>query len=137
MGGLLIARSPGRVVITDYGFFGMPIPLEQSRFTLGINYLDDLPAPLQQPVLGIETKYVFKTNLKDAEQLAHHVGVTNPGQIMDMDTNQYRTQRSERAYSTEQPLPLKRLKPLKKHTRACHTRPRLQVERDIKKYLEG
>jgi hypothetical protein len=133
LGGLLIARSTGHVVITDYGFFNMPIPLEQNRFTLGVNFLDDLT--LRQSVLGIENKYVFKTNKKDAEELAFYVGVQNPAMLMDLDPDDYRT-KTGRYFAEPQPS-LKRLKPLKKRTRACHTRPRLQVERDIKEYLEG
>ena len=34
LGGLLITRSTGHVVVNDYGFFSAPLPLPQSRFTV-------------------------------------------------------------------------------------------------------
>jgi hypothetical protein len=135
LGGLLIARSTGHVVITDYGFFGLPVPLEQERFTVCLDFIDELPPALRQPALGIDDKYVFKTNKKDAEELSFYVDAPNPRKIMDLDGNVLSTNHG--SFAPAAPPSLRHLKPLKKHTRACHTRPRLQVERDIKTYLEG
>jgi hypothetical protein len=135
LGGLLIARSKGNVVVNDYGFFCAPLPLPQNRFTVALTFLDELPLKLRQEVLGIDEKYMFKTNHDDAETLSFYAGVLNPSMIMDLDPDQYRTKRG--VYFTEQTPSLRRLRPLKKRTRACHTRPRLKVERDIYGYLAG
>jgi len=134
LGGLLITRSTGHVVVNDYGFFSAPLPLPQNRFTLSVNFLDELPKKLRNDVLGIEQKFVFKTHKKDADELSFHVGVMNPRVLLDLDPGEVRTARG--LLYPERPPSLKRLKPLKKRTRACHTRPRLQVERDIKRYLD-
>lgn len=134
LGGLLLVHSRGRVMVNDYGFFGSPVPLAQERFTLAVNFLDELPARLRQEVLGIADKTVFKTNKRDAEDLAFYVGALNPRKLIELDpweaVNTY-----EGDIQPERPVSLKRLKPLKKRTRACHTVPRAKVERDVRRYL--
>lgn len=135
LGGLLITRSTGNVVVNDYGFFSAPLPLPQDRFTLAVNFLDELPRRLRSDVLGIEQKFVFKTHKKDAEELSFYVGLLNPRMLVDLSPEEVRT--AQGLYYPERPPSLKRLKPLKTRTRACHTRPRLQVERDIRAYLNS
>lgn len=135
LGGLLIARATGKVVIPDYGFFNMSVPFEQNRFTIGLNFLEELSPTVRQQVLSIEDKYVFKTNKKDAEELSFYVGVQNPAMLMDLDPDDYRTKAGK--YVMEGLPSLNRLKPLKRRTRACHTAPRAKVEREIKAYLGG
>jgi hypothetical protein len=134
LGGILIARSTGHVMINDYGFFSAPVPLPQERFTLALNFLDELPLKLKQEALGIADKTVFKTNKHDAEELAFYVGALNPRKLTDLDPYEA-VNTFEGDIQPVRPPSLKRLKPLKKRTRACHTRPRFQVERDIKRYL--
>jgi hypothetical protein len=134
LGGLLITRSTGNVVVNDYGFFSAPLPLPQDRFTVAINFLDELPQKLRNDLLGIEQKFVFKTHKKDADELSFHVRLMNPRVLVDLDPGEVRT--AQGFLYPERPPSLKRLKPLKKRTRACHTRPRLQVERDISWYLK-
>lgn len=135
LGGLLITRSTGHVVVNDYGFFSAPLPLPQDRFTVAANFLDELPQKLRGDILGIEQKFVFKTHKKDAEELSFYVGLLNPRMVVDLDPSEVRT--AQGLYNPERPPSLKRLKPLKKRARACHTRIRSQVERDIKAYLEA
>jgi hypothetical protein len=135
LGGLLSARSQGPVLINDYGFFSAPLPLAEDRFTVSLNFLDELPQKLKQDVLGIDDKYVFKTNKRDAEELAFYVGVLNPRQLTDLDPDQVYTSAGQR-FNPERPPSLKRLRALKKRTRACHTRPRAKVEREIEQYLQ-
>jgi hypothetical protein len=134
LGGLLITSSTGNVLVNDYGFFSAPLPLPQDRFMVAVNFLDELPKKLRNDVLGIEQKFVFKTHKKDAEELSFYVGLLNPRMLVDLNPEEVRT--AQGLYYPERPPSLKRLKPLKKRTRACHTRPRLQVERDIANYLE-
>lgn len=119
LGGLLIARSKGNVVIADYGFFGAPLPLPQERFTISFNFLDQLSPTLKQAALGIEDKYVFKTNKRDAEELSFYVGVLNPRQLTELETFEVRSPRG--LLRPERPPSLNRLRPLKKRTRACHS----------------
>lgn len=133
LGGLLITCSTGHVVVNDYGFFSAPLPLPQDRFTVSVNFLDELPQKLRGDVLGIEQKYVFKTHKKDADELSFYVGLLNPRMVVDLDPREVRT--AQGLFNPERPPSLNRLRPLKKRTRACHTRPRLLVERDIETYL--
>lgn len=135
LGGLLITRSTGHVVVNDYGFFAAPLPIPQNRFTVAVNFLDELPPQLRNDVLGIEPKFVFKTHKKDAEELSFYVGLLNPRMLVDLSPEEVRT--AQGIYYPERPPSLKRLKPLKKRTRACHTRTRLKVERGIRQYFIG
>lgn len=134
LGGLLIARSTGNVVIADYGFFGAPLPLPQDRFTVTVNFLDELAPALKQAILGIDEKYVFKTNKKDAEELSFYVGVLNPRQLTELATDEARGNRG--LLRPERPPSLNRLRALKKRTRACHARPRKTVEQSMARHLE-
>jgi hypothetical protein len=135
LGGLLIARSSGSVVINDYGFFAAPLPFSQQRFTVALNFLDELPLKLKQEVLGIADKTVFKTNKHDAEELAFYVGALNPRKLTELDPYEA-VNTFDGDIDPERPPSLKRLRPLKKRTRACHTVPRLTVERGIRAYFE-
>ncbi len=105
----------------------------QDRFTVSINFLDELTPVLRQAVLSIDEKYVFKTNKKDAEELSFYVGLLNPRQLTELDPFEARSTRG--LIHPERPASLNRLKALKKRTRACHTRPREKVERDIVNYF--
>jgi hypothetical protein len=134
LGGLLITRSTGHVIVNDYGFFSAPLPLPQGRFTVAVNFLDELSPKLRNDVLGIEQKFVFKTHKKDADELSFHVGLMNPRVLVDLDPGEART--AQGFIYPDRPPSLKRLKALKNRTRACHTAKRLEVERNIKRYLE-
>ena len=135
LGGLLIARSTGNVVIADYGFFGAPLPLPQDRFTVTVNFLDELTPILKQAILGVDEKYVFKTNKKDAEELSFYVGVLNPRQLTELATDEARGNRG--LLRPERPPSLNRLQALKTRTRACHAGRRLKIERGIAEYLNS
>lgn len=135
LGGLLIARSKGNVLITDYGFFGTPLPLPQHRFTVSLNFLDELSPILKQAVLSIEDKFVFKTNKRDAEELSFYVGLLNPRQLTELDLSEARSTRG--MVRPERPPSLNRLRALRKRTRACHTRPRAKVEKAIADYFSS
>lgn len=124
LGSLLIARSVGEVYIHDFGFFAtehFASMLPQERFTLSLNFLDELPPKLRQAVLGIEDKFVYRTNPKDAETLAFYVDAPNIAKIVDLAEDRVRTNYAE-TIKPEPPPNLKRLKAIRKRTRACHTR---------------
>ncbi|KJC62047.1 hypothetical protein UP10_01270 [Bradyrhizobium sp. LTSPM299] len=135
LGGLLIARSTGNVAIADYGFFGAPLPLPQDRFTVTVNFLDELAPILKQAILGIDEKYVFRTNKKDAEELSFYVGVLNPRQLTELATDEARGIRG--LLRPERPPALNRLRALKRRTRACHAGRRLKIERTIAEYFKS
>jgi hypothetical protein len=125
LGCLLLSRSTGTVYISDLGFFGtdyLASKLPEDRFTLSGRFLDELPARLEQAVLTIEQKYVFRTNRADAERLAFYVGAQNPTVLMDLQAAEARTPTGTidvRARTTGG-----RLKAVRRRSRACHTRSR-------------
>ena len=135
LGGLLIARSTGNVVIADYGFFGAPLPLPQDRFTVSLNFLDELSPILRQAVLGIEDEYVFKTNKRDAEELSFYVGCSIP--VNSRNWTYLKHEVTAGVVQPERPPSLNRLRALKKRTRACYAGRRLKIERTIAAYFKS
>ena len=132
LGSLLISRAKGTVYINDLGFFAsdhLATMLPQKRFTLSHQYLEELPKKLQQGVLAIWDKTVFKTTREDAERLAFYMGVTNPSILTDLDPQEARV-RDGVIQPTYPPL-LKRLKANQRRSRGCFTRPRAAVEKAI------
>lgn len=136
LGSLLISRSKGPVYINDFGFFAsdhLASMLPQERFTLAFQYLEELPAKLRQAVLAIEDKTVFKTTREDAERLAFYMGVSNPNVLTDLDPQEARLR--DGVIQTSVPPGFKRLRAVKRRSRACFTRTRKQVEKGIEHYF--
>jgi hypothetical protein len=138
LGGLLIAGSASQVYINDVGFFAsdfLASLLPQNRFALSLNFLAETSrsATLTQALLSIDDKVVLKSNLKDAEELAFYVGALNPRKLVDLN---YDVALTPTGTLTAEPAPsLKRLKALRKRSRARHTRPRKVVETRINTYF--
>jgi hypothetical protein len=136
LGSLLISRAKGPVYINDLGFFAsdhLAALFQQDRFTVSLQFLDELPKKLQQPVLAIPDKTVFKTTMEDAERLAFYVGVTNPAILTDLSPSEARGIHGV----TEPTIPpsAKRLEAIRRRSRACYTRPRKAVEKAIDRYF--
>ena len=134
LGGLLIARSAGPVLVHDYGFFRFPLPLSENRFTVSLSNLAEAKEH-KQALLGIQEKFAFTVTKRDAEELASYLGLMNPRKLIDLGSETVYGPRGE--FPPERPPSLKRLKYLKKRTVACHTAARPQVERAIAKLLRG
>jgi hypothetical protein len=132
LGSLLITRGKGPIYINDLGFFAsdyLATLLPQDRFTLACQYLDELPKKLQQAVLAIPDKAVFKSTKEDADRLAFYVGVSNPAILTDLDPAEARL-RDEVIRPTAPPAK-PRLEAIRRRSRACYTRPRHTVERSL------
>lgn len=135
-GTLTLFAGGGEVFINDLGFFaseGLGTFLAQDRFTLALNFLDELPPRLRQQVLGIEEKFVFRTNKRDADELAFYVGLLNPRVLTELAADEVRTARG--TFVPERPASLGRLKAIRKRTRAAHTRPRNNVEKAVEHFF--
>jgi hypothetical protein len=132
---LLLVASGGQVVIPDYSFLKLQLPLEQDRFTVGITSLDDFDKPTQKSLLNIGDKYIFSTHEDDAQIFKRYLGLLEPGPIMDLDWNEYRI--PGKKYEIEDIHSRQTLRPLKKRTRGCHTSRLSKVERSIQTYLGG
>jgi hypothetical protein len=133
LGGLLIAHSSAPTYIVDFPFFAYEgFPLSQERFTMQVEFLDQLPPKLAPQLLGTDELYVFRTNKRDAEELIVQLGVNNIRQLTeDLHPNQART-RSSLIEVPTLPTIAGSFRRLKKRTRARNVRPRLNVEANIK-----
>jgi hypothetical protein len=138
LGGLLMVRSSGPLYVHNFGFFagrsdGLTSLFPQERLTLTLNYLDELTPRMRQELLNIEDKYVFRSNRKDAEELAFYLGLSNPQVLVDLDPDEVRTKRGPQF--PELPPTRKRLKAVKARTRARRSRPIAKVEATVASYF--
>ena len=132
LGSLLISRSKGPVYLNDLGFFAadhLATLLSQNRFSVAFQFLEELPRKLQQAVLAIDAKTVFKTTKEDADRLAFYVGISNPAILTDLTALEART--ATGVIIPIAPPSAKRLRVNRRRSRACFTRPRAIVEREI------
>jgi len=130
LGSLLLARSRGPVYVNNLGFFAtdqLASFFSQGRFTVSLQYLDELPRKLRQEVLAFDDVRAERVNMEDAEVLSFKLGVMNPRTLMENDPID----------APQLPVSLDRLKAVRKRSRASHTRPRLAVEEQIRQFLEG
>jgi hypothetical protein len=138
LGSLIIARAQGPLYIADLGFFAsdhLASLLPQDRMTIVLKFLAELnraPA-LREAVLGIPEKYVFNTTDEDAQRLAFHIGVLNIRQITELRPDEYRSVTGiERLPEPERG---RRIRAIRKRSRAALTRPRDTVEKAIGRYF--
>ena len=132
LGSLFITRAKGPVYINGLGFFAsdhLVSMFSEDRFTVAVDYLDQLPRKLQQAVLSITDKTVFRTTEEDAERLKHYVGVSNPAILTDLDPHEARNRAG--VIEPTAPPATGRLEAITRRSRARFTRPRRAVERDI------
>lgn len=136
LGGLLLTRSTGTVYVNDLGFFAsdhFASLLSQDRFTVSVDFLDQLPRKLALALQTVESKYILKTNYDDARTLAFYVGVMNPRQLTELSREEVYTPHG--LIEPTPPAPLRRLTAIRRRSRACHTRPRRLVEAAISNFL--
>jgi hypothetical protein len=138
LGGLLIARSSGQVYINELGFFAsdyLTSLFSQDRFAASLNFLAETSRTptLTQALLSIHEKIILRTNKRDAEELSFYVNAPNPRKLIDLSDGEAMT---PSGFLIPQPIPpLKRLRALRKRSRARHTRPRKVVEAPIIRYF--
>lgn len=141
IGSLLIARSTGRLYVNDFAFFArksdaLATLLAQDRTTLGLNYLDELSPALRQQVLGINEKYVLRSTRRDADDLLSYLGLMNPSVLTDLAPNEVRTSSGQTLFPMPPPSG-KRLRAVKRRTRARRTRIAAKIQMHVAKYLES
>lgn len=85
---LLIGQFKGQVLVPDFGFYKNDLYLnliQENRLTVGLNYLDELPRDMQQAVLSIKDKIIYRTTRDDAERLIFYTRHTEPRNITDLE----------------------------------------------------
>jgi hypothetical protein len=77
VGSLLASLYPGKVIISDFGFYARDFHValvRQSRLAIGVNALAELDREMQQMVLLITDKAGTGCTYEDAETLARYAG---------------------------------------------------------------
>lgn len=94
LGSLLIGQSQGQVIVPDFGFYGRDFHttlIRQNRLVAGLQYLSELPTKLQQAVLSIKDKTVYRTTREDAERLVFYTKHTEPRNITELGEGEFLT----------------------------------------------
>lgn len=92
LGSVLIGQSEGQVIVPDFGFYGRDFHtrlIRQGRLIAGLQLLSELPAKLQQAVLSIKNKTVYRTTREDAERLIFYTKHTEPRNITELAPGEY------------------------------------------------
>ncbi len=92
LGALLIGQYKGQVILSDSAFYLRDFHvalIRQERLTVVVNYLTELSPKLQQAVLGIKDKTIYRTTPEDAERLIVYTKHTNPGTLTNQTGNDY------------------------------------------------
>lgn len=91
---LLIGQVSGQVIIPDFGFYGRQIHtslIRQDRLVAGLNFLSEVSPTLQQALLTIKAKTVFRVTREDAEKLQPYLkDVQNPSVLVDQREGEWR-----------------------------------------------
>lgn len=88
---LLIGQFKGQVIVPDGGFylrdFHMSL-IRQNRLICGLDFLSELPLKLQQNVLKMENKTIFRTTPEDAARLVIYTKHTEPKNLVNLEGNE-------------------------------------------------
>lgn len=95
LGNLLLGQHKGQAIVPDFGFYGREFHvslIRQNRLICGLNSLSEITDTLQQAVLGIQGKTVYRTTREDAKRLIDYINPTgNPKTLMELEGDDYRT----------------------------------------------
>jgi hypothetical protein len=92
LGSLLVQQFQGLVIVPDFGFYGRDFYtslIRQNRLSLGLEFLSELTPRLQQLVLSIKDKTIYRTTREDAERLVFYTRHTEPRNITDLGEGEY------------------------------------------------
>lgn len=91
----LVQQFKGQVIVPDFGFYGRDFysaHVRQERLIAGVQLLSELSLPLQQTVLSIKDKTVYRTTMEDAKRLMFYINpVGNPSVLVNQDDGEYKT----------------------------------------------
>lgn len=92
---LLIGQCNGQLIVPDFGFYGRDFYtflIRQNRLVCGVNFLSEASPALQQILLGIKGKTVYRTTREDAERLTFYINPAgNPAVLTELADGEYKT----------------------------------------------
>lgn len=89
---LLVGHFQGHIIVPDFGFYGRDFHsslIRQNRLTAGVQFLSELSPFLQQLVLSIKDKTIYRTTREDAERLVFFTRHVEPRNITDLSPIEY------------------------------------------------
>jgi len=90
---MLVGQFRGQVIVPDFGFYGREFHtslIRQNRLIAGLNSLSEVSSPLQQALMGIKDKTVYRTTREDAERLMFYIDPAgNPSRLVEQEGSNY------------------------------------------------
>lgn len=89
---LLIGQCKGQIVVPDFGFYGRDFYsslIRQNRLVASVTFLGEVSPKLQQLLLLIKDKSIYRTTREDAERLVFYTNHREPRNLMDLDEGEY------------------------------------------------
>jgi hypothetical protein len=122
LGLLLATHAKNHVYLNDIDFFAtdyLATLFPRNNFTVAARFLPDKNRypDLRQALLGFDDIRTFQVSTRDADELIFPLGKMNPRELVDSNA------------VADPPHYYNHMKAIRKRSRACHTRPRAQVER--------
>jgi hypothetical protein len=94
LGNFLALQYQGQIVFEDFGFYGRPLHISlirQNRLVAGLQYLDELPKSLQQALLGMKHKTIYRVVPSDADALLPYLPLKyNPAELTQQSEGEYK-----------------------------------------------
>jgi hypothetical protein len=78
---LLVKQFSGLAIFPDFGFYGRDFHtslIRENRLVASLNSLSEVSAPMQQALLGIKSKTIYRTTPADAQHLILYSKHTEP-----------------------------------------------------------
>jgi hypothetical protein len=89
---LLIGQFQGQIIVPDFGFYGRDFHttlIRQDRLTAGLTSLSEVSRTLEQALLGIKDKVIYRSTPQDAEKLVIYTKHTEPRNLVELTGNEY------------------------------------------------
>jgi hypothetical protein len=78
---LLVEQFAAQVIVPDFGFYARDFHtslIRENRLVASLNSLSEVSAPMQQALLGIKSKTIYRTTPEDAQRLILYSKHTEP-----------------------------------------------------------
>lgn len=91
---LIIGHHKGTVIVPDFGFYGRDFYMSlirQNRLIAGLQFLSETTPALQQALLSIKDKTIYRTSPEDAKRLVIYTQNTEASTLVDQAEGKFLT----------------------------------------------
>jgi hypothetical protein len=91
---LLVGQFQGQVIVPDFGFYGRDFFsqfVRENRLVASVSFLSEVSVPLQQLLLSVKDKTIYRTTPEDAKRLVFYTRHTEPRNLMEQGEGEFLT----------------------------------------------